>query len=60
MARAARGVLVAFALLTFGCVTVTPPDVVTLERLDSVLGQLLLVGFDGTDAADATEIEPLV
>ena len=52
--------LVALALLIAGCATLTPPEPATLARLEPLLGQLLLVGFDGTDAADNAEIDRLV
>ena len=38
---------VAFALLLAGCATLRPLDPATLARLEPLLGQLLLVGFDG-------------
>jgi len=52
--------LVALALLVAGCATLTPLDPATLARLEPLLGQLLLVGFDGTDGADNRELERLV
>jgi beta-N-acetylhexosaminidase len=52
--------LVAIALLVAGCVTLTPLDPATLARLEPALGQLLLVGFNGTDGVENPELEQLV
>jgi beta-N-acetylhexosaminidase len=52
--------LVALALLVAGCATLTPLDPVTLARIEPALGELLLVGFNGTDGADNAELERLV
>jgi len=52
--------LVALALLVAGCATLTPLDPTTLARLEPLLGQLLLVGFDGADGADNRELDLLV
>src|SRR3990167_9114726 len=60
MLRVVRGVLSTLALLAVGCATITPPDGATLARLEPLLGQLLLVGFDGTDGVDNAELEQLV
>jgi beta-N-acetylhexosaminidase len=60
MPRVVRAVLPTLALLAVGCATITPPDGATFARLDPLLGQLLLVGFDGTDGVDNAEIEQLV
>src|ERR1051326_6802699 len=50
----------ALALLLAGCATTSVPDAATLARIDRDLGQLLLVGFDGTEGADNAALEPLV
>jgi beta-N-acetylhexosaminidase len=52
--------LIALALFLAGCATLTPLDPATLARLEPALGQLLLVGFDGTTGADNPELEALV
>ena len=52
--------LIVLALLIAGCATLTPPEPATLERLEPVLGQLLLVGFNGTEGANNAELEALV
>jgi beta-N-acetylhexosaminidase len=52
--------LVALALLVAGCATLTPLDPASLARLEPLLGQILLVGFDGVDGADNRELDALV
>ncbi len=52
--------LIALALLLAGCATLTPLDPATLARLEPALGQLLLVGFNGTAGADNPELDALV
>lgn len=52
--------LVALALLLTGCATVVPPEPALLARLEPELGQLLLVGFDGTTGTDNAELHALV
>ena len=52
--------LVAVALLLAGCATFTPLDPTVLARLEPHLGQLLLVGFDGTDGAENPALDALV
>ena len=52
--------LLALALLLAGCASTPPVDPTTLSRLERDLGQLLLVGFDGTTPADAAAVEALV
>jgi beta-N-acetylhexosaminidase len=49
-----------FALLAAGCATVVPMDPATLARIEPELGQLLLVGFNGTNSDDAREAETLL
>jgi beta-N-acetylhexosaminidase len=51
---------VALALLLAGCATLRPLDPAALARLEPLLGQLLLVGFHGTDGQDTPAIEQLV
>jgi beta-N-acetylhexosaminidase len=50
----------ALALLLAGCATLPPVDPDTLARLEREVGQLLLVGFDGTEGADNPALERLV
>ena len=50
----------ALALLVAGCATLTPLDPATLARLEPELGQLLLVGFAGTEGEGNDELEQLV
>ena len=52
--------LVALALLLAGCATPRPLDPALLARLSPLLGQLLLVGFDGTDGAESPPLDRLV
>jgi beta-N-acetylhexosaminidase len=52
--------LVVLALALAGCATLIPLEPATLARLEPHLGQLLLVGFDGTDGADNRELDRLV
>jgi beta-N-acetylhexosaminidase len=52
--------LAALALLIAGCATLAPLDPATLARLEPHLGQLLLVGFDGTEAVDNRELDALI
>src|SRR5438128_8808759 len=52
--------LAALALLLPGCATFTPLDPATLARIEPHLGQILLVGFDGTDGADNAELAALI
>ncbi|MBM3222097.1 MAG: glycoside hydrolase family 3 protein [Candidatus Rokubacteria bacterium] len=51
--------LVVLALLVAGCATLVPLDPATLARIEPHLGQLLLVGFDGTDAENP-ELDALI
>src|SRR5262245_27658295 len=48
------------ALLVAGCATLSSPDAPTMARIDRELGQLLLVGFDGTEGASAPALDALV
>lgn len=48
------------AVLVAGCATFSPVDRAVLDRLEPELGQLLLVGFDGTDGPDNDELAALV
>jgi len=50
----------ALALLVAGCATLPAIDASALARLERDLGQLLLVGFDGTEGADNRGLEQLV
>lgn len=52
--------LLAALVLAAGCRSVTPPDPGRLAELDARLGELLLVGFHGTDATDNAELERLL
>ena len=58
VARALRALLIVLSL--GGCLTLPTLDPATRARLDRELGQLLLVGFDGTNDADAPGLAPLV
>jgi len=53
-------VLLASLTLVAGCRSVTPPDPARLAELDAELGELLLVGFHGTEAADNPDLERLL
>jgi beta-N-acetylhexosaminidase len=48
------------ALLVAGCATFDPVDRTVLDQLTPELGQLLLVGFDGTEGPDNRELHALV
>ena len=48
------------ALLLAGCATLPPLDAGTLGRLERELGQLLLVGFDGTEGPENSSLDQLV
>ena len=48
------------ALLVGGCMTLPSLDAATAERLDRELGQLLLVGFDGTRSEDSPALGQLL
>lgn len=59
MLRLAAASLLAFGLLA-GCRTFTPPDPARLAALEPELGQLLLVGFPGTELEGNAELERLL
>ncbi len=46
--------------LVAGCRTVPAPDPTVIARLEAELGQLLLVGFTGTDAPGNADVERLL
>jgi beta-N-acetylhexosaminidase len=48
------------ALLVAGCATFSPVDRALLDQLEPELGQLLLVGFDGTEGAESPGLRALV
>ena len=48
------------ALLVAGCATFSPVDRALLDQLEPELGQLLLVGFDGTEGAESPGLRTLV
>jgi beta-N-acetylhexosaminidase len=48
------------ALLVAGCATFSPVDRSVLDQLEPGLGQLLLVGFDGTEGAESPGLRALV
>ena len=50
----------AIAMLLGGCMTLPALDATNRAHLDREIGQLLLVGFDGTGAADAPALDGLV
>jgi len=50
----------ALALLLAGCASLSAPDPATFARLERDLGQLLLVGFEGTQGADNATLDELV
>lgn len=52
--------LLAALVLVAGCRSVAPPDPGRLAEIDARLGELLLVGFHGTDATDHAELERLL
>ncbi len=52
-------VVLVVAVVATGCVRARPDDA-TRARLERDIGQLLLVGFDGTTAADNAELEHLL
>lgn len=52
--------LLATLALLVGCRSFTPPDPARLAELDAELGELLLVGFTGTDAAGNADLERLL
>jgi beta-N-acetylhexosaminidase len=54
-----RTVLIVAVVFATGCVVV-PPDPATLARLDPEVGQLLLVGFSGTELDGNPELERLL
>jgi beta-N-acetylhexosaminidase len=58
--RALAPFLLAAALVAGACRTAAPPDPALLADLDPELGQLLLVGFEGTDVAGSRAIEALL
>ncbi|HYE90743.1 MAG TPA: glycoside hydrolase family 3 N-terminal domain-containing protein, partial [Terriglobales bacterium] len=47
-------------LLLAGCTTFVPLDPVALAKLEPLLGELLLVGFDGTEGDANVELDALV
>src|SRR5712692_6517852 len=57
--RAAVAALVVLATVLAGCRTVTPPDPARVTALSDDLGQLLLVGFRGTDADAEADLDRL-
>ncbi len=59
MARLAAASLLAL-VLTAGCRTVAPPDPARLAALEPELGQLLLVGFEGTELDGNAGLERLL
>lgn len=52
--------LLTVAALVTGCRSVSPPDPARLAELDARLGELVLVGFTGTEAAENAELERLL
>ncbi len=52
--------LALLALLVAGCATLTPLDPAFLARLEPELGELLLVGFTGTEGEENRELEQLL
>src|SRR3989442_460535 len=52
--------LLTFLALAAGCTSAVRPEPAAAARVESELGQLLLVGFDGTDLPDNAEIERLL
>jgi beta-N-acetylhexosaminidase len=58
-ARTLAALLAAMLVLTTGCALVRP-DRATRARLDAGLGQLLLVGFTGTELAGNLELDRLL
>ena len=59
-ARPLAPLLLTALLLAAGCRSVAPPDPARLAELDAELGELLLVGFHGTDAEGNADLERLL
>jgi beta-N-acetylhexosaminidase len=60
LGRRLGALLLALPVLATGCRTLAPPDPARLAELDARLGELLLVGFAGTEAAENAELERLL
>jgi beta-N-acetylhexosaminidase len=55
-----RALVLSLALVLAGCMSLPPLDADTLARFERDVGQLLLVGFDGTKGDDNEPLEKLV